>query len=62
MAIVCEICGKKPIFGHSVSHAHNVTRRKFYPNLRRVRIRVGKGTKTVRVCARCLKSARVRKA
>ena len=37
MAKVCEICGKKPMTGHHVSHAHNLTKRRFYPNLQRVR-------------------------
>ena len=26
MAMACEICGKKPSFGNTISHAHNVTR------------------------------------
>lgn len=33
MARVCQITGKKVITGNNVSHAHNKTRRKFYPNL-----------------------------
>ena len=37
MAMACEICGKKPSFGNTISHAHNVTRRRWNPNLRRVR-------------------------
>ena len=37
MSRACEICGKKPMVGHSVSHAHNVTKRRFNPNLQRVR-------------------------
>ncbi|BDD10660.1 50S ribosomal protein L28 [Fulvitalea axinellae] len=33
MARVCQITGKRPRVGNNVSHAHNKTRRKFYPNL-----------------------------
>lgn len=33
MAKVCEVCGKKPVTGNNVSHAHNKTRRRFLPNL-----------------------------
>lgn len=33
MARICEICGKKPITGNNVSHAHNKTKRRFLPNL-----------------------------
>ncbi|UCD95654.1 MAG: 50S ribosomal protein L28, partial [Candidatus Zixiibacteriota bacterium] len=37
MAKVCEICGKKPVFGNSISHSHIATRRRWYPNLQTVR-------------------------
>ena len=33
MAQRCEICGKGPMSGNNVSHAHNKTRRRFLPNL-----------------------------
>lgn len=58
----CEICGKTPQFGHTISHAHNVTKRKFYPNLQRVKAVVNGGTKRIRVCTRCLRSGAVIKA
>ena len=62
MAQRCDICGKGPQFGNRVSHAHNVTHRRFNPNLQSVRAVVGKGThKTVRVCTRCLRSGKVAK-
>jgi large subunit ribosomal protein L28 len=62
MSYKCDICGKRPMFGHSISHAHNVTRRKFMPNLHRVRVRVDGRVKRMRVCTRCLKAGKVRKA
>ena len=37
MAQRCDVCGKGPLFGNRVSHAHNVTHRRFNPNLQRVR-------------------------
>jgi len=37
MARVCQITGKKPLVGNNVSHAHNKTKRKFYPNLQKKR-------------------------
>jgi large subunit ribosomal protein L28 len=37
MSRMCEICGKKPMVGNNVSHAHNLTKRRFNPNLQRVR-------------------------
>ena len=33
MAKVCQVTGKRPLSGNNVSHAHNKTRRRFYPNL-----------------------------
>lgn len=33
MAKVCELTGKKPMSGHSVSHSNVKTKRKFLPNL-----------------------------
>ena len=63
MARVCEICGKKTIFGRNVSHAHNVTSRKYLPNLQEIRVRVESGgAKRMRICTRCLRSGSIRKA
>jgi len=62
MARSCEICGKGPQVGHNVSHAHNVTKRRWYPNLQRVKA-VRNGTvRHIRVCTRCLRSGLVTKA
>ena len=33
MSKVCQVTGKRPMSGNNVSHAHNKTRRRFYPNL-----------------------------
>lgn len=62
MSRVCEICGKKPIYGNNVSHAHNRTRRRWLPNLQKVRAKVGRSVKTIRVCTNCIKSGKVLKA
>jgi large subunit ribosomal protein L28 len=61
MAQQCEICGKGPQFGNRVSHAHNVTHRKFNPNLQEVRAVVNGVQKRVRLCTRCLRSGKVSK-
>ena len=62
MAKVCEICGKKPQYGNNVSHANNRTRRRWEPNLQRVRAKVDGTVKRIRVCTQCIKSDRVVKA
>jgi len=62
MANFCYVCGKGPRTGNRVSHANNRTKRRFMPNLQRVRI-AEEGTKRqVRVCTRCIKAGKVRKA
>jgi len=61
MAKQCEFCGKSTAFGRQVSHAHNVTSRTFEPNLRSVKAIVDGVVRTVRVCARCLRSGKVRR-
>ena len=59
MSKVCEICGKQPQYGHSISHAHNLTKRRWIPNLQKVKvIRNGKRT-SIRVCSSCLKAGKV---
>lgn len=62
MAKRCEICGKGPVVGRNISHAHNVTPRRFEPNLQRVRALVNGGIRRLRVCTRCLRSNKVVKA
>jgi large subunit ribosomal protein L28 len=62
MARRCEICGKGPVVGRNISHAHNVTSRRFEPNLQRVRAVVKGGIRRLRVCTRCLRSNKVIKA
>ena len=62
MARVCDICGKKPQYGNNVSHANNRTRRRWEPNLQRVRARIDGSVKRVKVCTSCLRSGKVEKA
>lgn len=61
MSKVCDVCGKGPMFGHRVSHAHNVTNRRFDPNIQKMRAMVGGDVKKIRVCTRCLRSGKVQK-
>lgn len=62
MAKICEICGKKPVTGHNISHAHNRTKRRWLPNLQSVRASVNGRTKRMRVCTQCIKVGKVVKA
>ena len=62
MAQRCKVCGKGTLSGNSVSHANNATKRKWNPNLQRVRARVEGRVRNIDVCTRCLRSGRVEKA
>lgn len=62
MSRVCEICGKKPMKGHNVSHAHNITNRRFNPNLQKVRAMKDGRVKKMVVCTNCIKTGHVVKA
>jgi len=59
MAQRCDICGKGPLFGNRVSHAHNVTHRRFNPNLQRVRAVVNGVQRRVLVCTACMRSGKI---
>jgi len=50
------------VVGSNISHAHNVTKRRWEPNLQRVRVKEGTATKRIWVCTRCLRSDKVQKA
>ena len=50
------------MFGRNVSHAHNVTRRRFEANIQTVRVVVNGAVKRRRVCTRCIRSNLVTKA
>ena len=59
MSKICKICGKKPMVGNNVSHAHNLTKRRFNPNLQRVRTLYQGRTQRIMVCTKCIKSGHV---
>jgi large subunit ribosomal protein L28 len=62
MARVCEICGRGPQFGHRISHAHNVTKRRWNLNLQTVRAIVAGASRRLRVCTACIRAGKVQKA
>ena len=59
MSYMCDICGKHPTVGNNVSHANNHTKRRWKPNLRKVRaVRQG-SVRYIQVCTRCLRSGKI---
>jgi large subunit ribosomal protein L28 len=75
MARVCAVCGKGTTSGRSFAHrgrakhlggvgikTTGVTKRKFRPNLQRIKVAVGGRVQRMRVCARCIRNGKVVKA
>ena len=63
MARKCHVCGKGPGTGNNVSRANNRTKRRFLPNLQKIRILGEDGrVKRVKVCTSCIKANKIRKA
>ena len=75
MAKVCEVCGKGPSSGNTIVrhglekkkggiglHITGVTKRRFLPNLQRIRVSENGGVKRRQVCASCIKAGNIVKA
>ena len=62
MARVCEVCGRGPQFGNKISHANNVTKRRWNLNLQSVRAVIKGSTQRLRVCTSCIRSGKIQKA
>jgi large subunit ribosomal protein L28 len=52
----CEMCGKGPQFGNTVSHSHKATKRQFKPNIQRRRLEIDGEMRRVYICTRCLRT------
>ncbi len=59
MSSVCDVCGKTPGFGNNISHSHRRTRRRWNPNIQRMRAVVGGTPKRVNICTKCLKANKI---
>ncbi|MCK4777942.1 MAG: 50S ribosomal protein L28, partial [Actinomycetia bacterium] len=55
------ICGKKPVAGNTISHSHKVNKRRFMPNLQKIRAEINGKQKNIKACTRCLKAGKVNK-
>jgi large subunit ribosomal protein L28 len=62
MSRVCSSCGRAPSFGNNRSHSMVATKRRFDPNLQRIRIiRDGVAVRAY-VCTRCIKGGKIQRA
>ena len=62
MSKVCEICGKAPSAGRSISHSHRVSNRTLRPNIQKVTIKVNGKVKRANVCTKCMKAVKIERA
>ena len=58
----CELTGVKVSYGNNVSHAHNKSRRRWLPNLQRIKANINGSVKRIQVCTSCIRSGKVVKA
>lgn len=58
----CQICGRGPAAGNAVSHSNRHTRRRWLPNLQRVKLSLGGAPRRAYVCTTCLKSGKAPRA
>ncbi len=56
MSRICALSGKRPRSGQNVSHAHNVTKRTFAPNLQKKRVMINGKKVRILVSTRALRS------
>lgn len=61
MAAVCEICEKRPHFSYQVSFSHRRSKRRWAPNVQRIRIWDGTRARRAFVCTSCIKAGKVAK-
>ena len=59
MSKVCEVCGKAPVAGRSISHSHRVSNRTFRPNVQKVTINDNGRVRKANICTKCLKAGKV---
>jgi len=57
----CAVCGTGPMVGHKISHAHNLTKRRWLPNLQRIKIATSSGATAAYVCTGCIRTGKVQK-
>ncbi len=59
MSKFCDLCGKGPGSGNHVSKSKVMVKRRWLPNLHKIKARIGDSVKLVKVCSKCLKAQKV---
>jgi len=61
MARKCYFCGKGPVTGYNVSRSNKKTKRRWNPNLQKIRIITENGPEKHWVCTSCIRQGKVKK-
>ena len=74
MSKICEICGKKPVAGRSIARRGlakkkggvgrritGISKRRFLPNLKKIKVLINGKPKTIKICTKCIKAGKVQK-
>ncbi|MFP4481252.1 MAG: 50S ribosomal protein L28 [Thermovirgaceae bacterium] len=62
MSKICECCGRGPATGNTVSHSNRHSKRRWLINLQTVKVDLGGETRRMKICTRCLRSGKVKRA
>lgn len=62
MSYRCEVCGKEPSYGKTVTFSHKRNNRRWLPNIQKVRVKHGSNTRRARVCTSCIRANKIQKA
>jgi large subunit ribosomal protein L28 len=62
MSYRCEVCGKEPSYGNTVSFSHKRNNRRWLPNIQIVRVKHGSNTRRARICTSCIRAGKAQKA
>ncbi|MFW5781682.1 MAG: 50S ribosomal protein L28 [Candidatus Muiribacteriaceae bacterium] len=56
MAFRCDVCGKGPATGNNVSHSNHKTKRRFLPNIQKIKAELNGKPVRLKICTKCLKT------
>lgn len=72
---ICKVCGKRPLNGNKIARKGlakkkggvgkkitGITKRRFKPNLQKIKVMVNGSVRRIRVCASCIQAGKVQKA
>ncbi len=62
MAKICVVCNKSKASGFQISHSNIKTKRRWRPNIQRIKIMLDGTPRRVNVCTRCIKGGKVKRA